>query len=230
MPLLKNKMAHVWAIDYNKSKEWYVQCLAALDEQQLKRCNHFKFEHDRKSYVISQGSLKLLLAAYLNIPVADVRLGRHRKGKPFSMDNPALEFNLSNSGTVCVMAFCPDSALGIDLESIKALPSSDYEDLIQRNFTDREKQDILKHKEDQLRFFYQYWTMKEAYLKAIGEGMRLTPDQVEFSLEEGVPRLLSANGDTGTEDWLFHCFVPSAKYIGTLAYTEGVKEVQYWRL
>ena len=60
--------------------------------------------------------------------------------------------------------------------------------------------------------------IKEAYLKAIGEGMRLSPDNLEFAIESGNIKLRSVKGIFEQEDWLFKNISFSKDYIGTLAY------------
>ena len=96
------------------------------------------------------------------------------------MNDRALFFNSSNSGGLCVFAFSRDGEVGIDIEKKRQV--SNLEDLISRNFTSSEIQFIKKDPEDVLDRFFRFWTIKEGYLKAIGEGMRLTPENLEFRI------------------------------------------------
>ena len=145
-----------------------------------------------------------------------VKLGRRKKGKPYSIDNPNLNFNISNSGKAAVIAFSYDSEVGIDIEQIRHLP--DLDELITRNFTTSEIKFITAKAEEKVRRFFRFWTVKESYLKAIGEGMRLTPDNLEFAIENGSIRLLSVKGVFEQEDWNFKEFSTYTDYVGTITY------------
>ncbi|MCH8318662.1 MAG: 4'-phosphopantetheinyl transferase superfamily protein, partial [Bacteroidetes bacterium] len=129
--------------------------------------------------------------------------------------------------------FCRDQEVGIDIEKIRNLP--DLNELIEKNFTSSEivyiKRNVFqrrghvtsplknkKNERDMLKRFFQFWTIKEAYLKAIGEGMRLSPDKLEFAIESGNIKLRSVKGIFEQEDWLFKEVAPGDNYVGTLAY------------
>ena len=192
----------------------------ALDTNLRNRRDFLKFDKDQTSYTISQGGLRLLLAAYLDVDVSEVTLGRRPKGKPFLENDTNLYFNITNSGEVCALAFCRKHEVGIDVEEVRPLP--DLPEMVEKNCTSREAADIWRSR-DPLRQFYRYWTLKEAYLKAIGEGMRLTPENMEFSISRDQAKLLSVNGLFDGTDWRFRFFDTGADAIGTLAYPAEAK-------
>jgi 4'-phosphopantetheinyl transferase len=139
-----------------------------------------------------------------------------KKGKPFLVNEPSLFFNISNSHEICVYAFSRDSEVGVDIEKIRNLP--DLDQLIEKNLTTREKAYFQKNPDHMLSLFFQFWTCKESYLKAIGEGMRLSPENIEFSLEDGGIRLRSVTFGFEEADWLFKRFTREGNYTGTLTY------------
>jgi 4'-phosphopantetheinyl transferase len=107
--------------------------------------------------------------------------------------------------------------VGIDIEKIRDL--TDIDQLIEKNLTRRERSYLIKDPAHKLNWFFRFWTFKESYLKAIGEGMRLTPENLEFSLEDRTIRLRSVNyGFDGTE-WQFLEFSRAGNYTGALTYT-----------
>lgn len=203
------------------------ECRSVLTEAELKKSRFFKFEDARDQYIISQGMLRTLLAYYLDVSTKEVEIGRHDKGKPYSMNDGALFFNSSNSGGLCVFAFSRDGEVGIDIEKKRQV--SNLEDLISRNFTSSEIQFIKKNPADVLDRFFRFWTIKEGYLKAIGEGMRLTPENLEFRIERNKVSLISKKGIFEYDDWVLSEFSPCEGFVGTIVYKNpGSAIVQSW--
>lgn len=215
-PTLQKNELHVWSVSLEPGEEFIENCKSFLSEGERSRIDWFTFPQVQKNYIISQGVLRSILAGYLNIEPLQVQLSKHVKGKPFVTNDSSLFFNLSNSGKKAVFSFSRDNEVGIDLEMIRALP--DLEELIQKNFSQKEIDYISKVSEEKLKRFFLFWTIKESYLKAIGEGMRLTPDNLEFSIENDTIKFLGAKGFDDPTDWLFKRFELDNDYIGTLVY------------
>lgn len=207
---------NVWYVSTGDNPILFEYCKNALTDKELERVSFFKFKKVQDNYIFSQGTLRLLLSKYLNIPPREIQIGRLKKGKPYSIDNPDLRFNISNSEGKILYCFSYDEELGIDLEKIRPLP--DLEDLINRNFTSYEKRYLTKVKDEKANRFFKFWTIKEAYLKAIGVGMRLTPDKLEFSADNGNFKLESIQGEIETEEWIFKDLDCGENYRGTLVY------------
>ncbi len=217
-PLLSSSELHLWSISTDVASDILDGYKNALSEKELARAPFFEFKHVRDNYIVSQGALRMLLSGYLDIPPDMLQLGRRSKGKPFSLDDPGLFFNMSNSGKFAVIVFSRDGEVGIDLEQIRPLP--DLDEMIERNFTASEIKFILKKPEERTRRFFLFWTVKESYLKALGEGMRLPPDHLEFAIENDQIRQLSVKGVFEQEDWYFKEFSPSNDYVGTITYAQ----------
>ncbi|MFH1319652.1 MAG: 4'-phosphopantetheinyl transferase superfamily protein [Bacteroidota bacterium] len=226
-PPLLNDEIHLWSVSLNLSDSTIKRYSSFLSREEEKKARFFKFEREQNRYRISQGVLRQLLSSYLNKSPQTIRIGRHKKGKPFSFDNPSMYFNMSGSGNICVFAFSRDGEVGIDIEQIRELP--DIDELIRKNLTPKEIIYTLKTPGNKLKRFFQFWTFKEAYLKATGEGMRLTPDNLEFSMEGGKMKLLGVKGIFEAEDWFFTGFSPVKGYIGALAYNEDEVEIKNLR-
>jgi 4'-phosphopantetheinyl transferase len=221
-PLQKNEL-HVWSVSLEPGEEFIEKCKSVLSEGEKSRIDWFSFLQVQNNYIISQGVLRLILAGYLNIEPSQVQLSKHAKGKPFVLNDASLFFNLSNSGKKAVFAFSRNTEVGIDLEMIRTLP--DLEELIQKNFSPQERYFIMKNADEKLKRFFLFWTIKESYLKAIGEGMRLTPDNLEFTIENDEIKFLGAKGFDDPQEWIFKKFNlcerhPSGEdnYTGTIVY------------
>lgn len=215
-PLLSPGELHVWHASTNITPARLVEYKNTLSENELTKVHLFEFEQARDSYIISQGALRILLSGYLGISPNLVKLGQRRKGKPYSIDEPNLYFNISNSGMLTVIAFSRDSEVGIDIEQIR--PLSDLDEMITINFTTREIKFINGKPEERTSRFFRFWTVKESYLKATGEGMRLPPDNLEFIIEKDRIRQLSVKGVFEQEDWNFKEFSTFPDYVGTITY------------
>jgi len=213
--LLKGEI-HLWTASLVPSPEKIESLRSVLSPYEKKKATYFKFEHKQHVYIITQAVLRILISAYLDIEPAEVILVASKKGKPFLINEPSLFFNISNSHDICVYAFSRDAEVGIDIEKIRELP--DIDQLIEKNLTSREKAYFLKNPDHKLSLFFQFWTFKESYLKAIGEGMRLTPENLEFSLDDGNIRLRSVKYGFEATDWQFKGFTREGNYTGTLTY------------
>lgn len=213
---LKKGDIQIWSISLDAEKKLRSACLNALGESGRERISFFKFKQIQENYIISQGGLRLLLAYYLGIHPEELQVGRLSKGKPYSIDNERLKFNMSNSGRRVVYAFNLDDEIGIDLERIREL--SDLDELIEKNYSITEQNYINKLANQRLYRFFKFWTIKEAYLKAIGVGMRIPPEDLQFSIQNGNYSLETIKGIMNTENWIFKDFeLENGEYTGTLA-------------
>jgi len=214
-PLLKGEV-HLWTASLIPSMEKIEGLRSLLSPEENRKASYYKFEHKQHAYIVTQAVLRILISAYLDTEPADVILVASKKGKPFLINEPSLFFNISNSHEICVYAFSRDAEVGIDIEKIRDLP--DIDQLIEKNLTSREKAYFRKNPDHKLSLFFQFWTFKESYLKAIGEGMRLSPENLEFSLDDGNIRLRSVTYGFEATNWQFKGFTREGNYTGTLTY------------
>lgn len=214
-PLIKGDI-HLWTISIDTSENQIEGLRSVLSPGEKKKASYYKFEPIQHNYIVSQAVLRILLSSYLDVKPVDIKLGVHKKGKPFLVNDVSLFFNISNSHGICVYAFTRNAEIGIDIEKIRDLP--DINQLIDKNLTTREKKYFQKDPDNKLSRFFQFWTIKESYLKAIGEGMRLTPENLEFSLDNGAIRLQSVNYGFDAADWQFKGFTREGNYMGALTY------------
>jgi len=226
-PVLAKGEIHLWTASSDASAELLSKCYSALTDVEKSRIDYYKFKPSQDNFMVSQGGLRMLLSAYFNIAPQEVKIGRHNKGKPYSIDDYSLTFNISNSENRVVYAISRAGEVGIDLEFIRPLP--DLEELIDKNYTIKEAAYIRKIKSEQLQRFFKFWTVKEAYLKAIGEGMRLTPDSLEFSVENGNFKLLEAKGFFEQVDWKIKNIFPGDGFVCTLFYADENAQISEFR-
>jgi 4'-phosphopantetheinyl transferase len=193
----------LWALDLDGERPSLYEPLLALDERE--RAGRFHFERDRNRYVVGRGRLRQLLGQYLDLPPQKITFAYTDHGKPYLLlqpDQPDLRFNISHSQQFAVLAFAWGRRLGVDVEVIR--PLTDMADLVRRFFAPAEIaawETVLP--EQQAEAFFCGWTRKEAFIKAIGEGLSYPLDQFVVSLHPDQPaQLLEIQGDlTAAQKW-----------------------------
>ena len=189
------------------------------DEQE--RADRFVFPRDRNRFVAGRAFLRLLLGQYLGTEPRDLRFSYGPNGKPALADERNdLRFNLAHSGELAVCALARGCDLGVDLEYLR--PIRDAESVARSAFSPREVARLESLPEpERLRAFYEAWTRKEAFLKALGHGLARPLDSFDVTLGPGEPpRLLRTLGDpTEADRFSLRAFEPEAGYVGAVAIT-----------
>jgi 4'-phosphopantetheinyl transferase len=183
----------------------------------------------RESYELSQGALRLLLGAYLNIPAHEVAFTIGPRGKPALRNESRLRFNKSHSSGLALYAFTTDCEIGIDLEKVREMPDTDQ--IAARFFCRAEASELssLSAQRDTEEAFFRCWTRKEAYIKAVGEGLYLPLDQFQVTLLLKHPaRFVHIGNDEGTASgWMLHHIEPEPGYVGAVAYRGQQRAIRF---
>lgn len=190
-----------------------------LSPDERERADRFHFEADRRRCVIRRGYLRLLLSGILDLPANGLQFEYDEFGKPrlISMQG-RLQFSLSYSGELILIAIAMGRAVGIDVERIRT--DLDLDGIAARFFSANECK-ILASLAGPGRYeaFFTCWTRKEAYLKAMGVGLSLPLDQFDVSfLPDEEPRLLATRPDpTEALRWTLRTLEPGQHYMAALA-------------
>ncbi len=126
---------------------------------------------------------RALQAASFDIPSAPLTVLRTPKGKPYLPDYPSFHYNFSDSGDYLALAASCEHPVGVDLQQITVIASG-VETLAGRFYHPQDAALVLSFQgEEQLRTFFRIWTIQEAYLKCIGQGLTYGLDHqfVNFS-------------------------------------------------
>lgn len=188
-----------------------------LSVEERDRWQQYRQLGDRDRFLLSRGGLRYLLASYLEIAPAALRLGYGEQGKPFLLSPPdaALYFNVAHSGDWVILGFSRCPYIGVDVEMVRSRPR--LSGLIQHCLTAEEREHLPDEPAAQLHDFLRYWTLKEAHLKASGWGLRYSLQQVQLALHP-YPRLVTAApvADPSVAAWHVQLWQPDPQAIAAV--------------
>ena len=176
--------------------------LLSSDEQE--RAARFHFARDRQYFCAARASLRTLLGGYLKATPREVAFQYSDKGKPGLTSHRrshAIAFNVSHSGDFALLGFTRSCEIGVDIEKIR--DDFDSAAIARRFFSAHEQEQLSRLRADQQHHaFFRCWTRKEAFIKALGEGLSHPLDQFDVSLETAGPVSLTTRPDAGeAERW-----------------------------
>ena len=172
-----------------------------LDPLERIRAAEFRHRQSRLNYITARACVRLTLAKLLEIRPDALAFGFNPAGKPFLAANrsPSLEFNISHSGMHCLLAFACGSQVGVDIEQWRE--QIDWKAIAERFFAEDERAWIADAEPaDQVRRFYDCWSLKEAFMKATGVGLAAGLDTISFRqhisarTEDAMPSVLDRGG------------------------------------
>lgn len=182
-----------------------------LSFNELSRAERYYKEIDKNRFIISRSVLKFILAAHTNLDARNITLDYYPNKKPYLASHPWLCFNVSHSGNIAVIAISRKE-VGIDIEYISE--NFNFTNLLSTIFNDKEIL-AIKNAEDNKYAFYNSWTRKEAFVKALGKG--IDDDFKNIPCLDGQHSLDFLLIGT-TENWQIESFEIADKYVGSIAY------------
>jgi 4'-phosphopantetheinyl transferase len=215
-PPLAADEVHVWRVALDAEPE-PLRALLSRDERE--RAERFHRDVHRRRFVAAHAALRLILGAYLDLApdALAFALGEHGKPslrQPLDPDGARLEFNLSHSGDLALVAVARDHPVGVDVERWSEV---EHLELAERFFsrTERDALRALASVAEQLDAgFFAAWTRKEAYLKATGHGISRGLHHFDVTLAPDAAAALLADrlDATAPERWTMRSIVPAEGY------------------
>jgi 4'-phosphopantetheinyl transferase len=160
----------------------YKTLLSADEHERMAR---FVFDRDRRAFLLTRALVRTMLSRYAAVPPAEWRFIANVHGRPEILERPAgvpdLRFNLSHTDGLIACAVTIGREVGVDVEHIHRHL---HHDVAGRFFAPNEVTDLRSLPADeQPRAFFDYWTLKEAYIKARGFGLALPLGDFAFKLK-----------------------------------------------
>ena len=199
---VSGEQVHIWRIaldggDAERDRSW-------LSSDELARADRFVRAKDRVRFAAGRAALRGILAGYLGTPADQLEFSYARAGKPAlagPWSSSSIQFNLSHSQAIGLLAVSRERSLGIDIEWMN--PATSVMEVSERFFSACEISTLRGLPEDKkIAGFFQCWTRKEALIKAVGEGLSIPLDSFDVSFGEEPAGLKSVRaGFTDVSHW-----------------------------
>ncbi len=190
---------------------------ATLDAQELDRARRFHFSVDRRAYVAAHALARSMVGEVSGVTPAAVRFSAGPEGKPRLVAAPgtaSLQFNISHSRTHVVCGVALFDELGVDIESAD---HAEVMTLSERYFAPSEVELMRQAALDRRGLlFARLWTLKEAFVKATGDGLRCPLDKFAFTLDPIAIRFQWGAQSAGRE-WQFAQLCPGHGHVIAIA-------------
>lgn len=215
-----------------------------LSPAELIRLERFRYGTDRQRYLVTRALVRTVLSRYVAVTPATWQFLENAYGKPGidhwldadqlgapgsgpcsdSCFSAPLSFNVSHTQGLILLGVTRDRALGVDLEHLHqgAAPLA----MVPRIFAAAESSALQALPADQRQQrFFQYWTLKEAYLKARGEGLTLAMDGFSFDFTAPERMRFLIDGQVA-KHWRFWQLQAIDDYLVAVCAEAGQGEVQ----
>ncbi len=233
VPIITSDSVHVWCAALDQPATNVLKWETILADDERRRAADFRRERERSRFVVGRALLRIILGRYLDVDPVELQFGYGQRGKPLLADSgthSALRFNVSHSQGLALYAVTREHELGVDIEYARSIAKMEH--IARRFFSPHENQALFALPSDQRHeAFFNCWTRKEAYIKAIGLGLAQPLDRFDVSLAPGEPAsILSIDGDQlMAAAWSLYALTPAPGYTGALAVQANGLELRCWR-
>lgn len=208
--------ASVVLFDLDLSRDDLDACYSQLDASERQRAARFRQVRDRDRFVARRGRMREQLARDIGLAPRDLRIVEDDHGKPFSPDDPDLGFNLSHSNGLALLATIRGGPIGCDIEWRN--PDLACPKVAERLFAADEYAALTALPAQQwIEGFYNCWTRKEAYVKALGLGLSYPLDSFSVSVAPA-EAVRFASDQAG---WTLTSFEPAPGFQAALVTSAG---------
>lgn len=212
---------HVWHAELDQPEATLRRLDEVLSPDERTRARRFCLERVRTRFIAGRGLLRTILGRYVGRAPESLRFIYAERGKPAlsPVERADLRFNVSHSDGLGLFAVARGREVGVDVEQVRPLPRSER---IAERFFSLPETTALKQipAERRLEAFFTCWTRKEAYIKALGDGLAHRLDQFAVSIDPGEPARLSAAGDGDGQEiarWSLQAVPSRPGYVAALA-------------
>ncbi len=224
---IRSREAYVFYTDVETvtAPEVLTACHAVLSEEERDRQRAFHFSADRHLFLVAHALLRNSLSHYASVAPQAWRFDVGPQGRPeISKSQRAvtdLRFNLSHARQLAACVIARHVDVGIDVECLDR--KVDIVSIADRYFAPSESAQLarLTGHDQELRFL-EYWTLKEAYVKAQGGGLSIPLDAFHFQQDEHRQwRIGFSDSSERPDRWQFRCLRPTPKHVMSIAIHRG---------
>jgi 4'-phosphopantetheinyl transferase len=207
---LTGRQIDLWHVFTERFAEWasWDACHDLLSQDELQRAQQYTHQEVRQQFVLGRALLRTALARYTGADPKSLEFRYTPRGKPAlrPLRGLPLEFSLSHTRGLVVCAVALGDAVGVDVENQQRQRTLAPLDLARRYFAPAETDRLESLPVDeQFAAFLDFWTLKEAFVKARGTGLAMSLADFAFSLLADGPPTISFSPSSGDrpEDWQF---------------------------
>jgi 4'-phosphopantetheinyl transferase len=209
---------HVWAYDLEVEAKVEAAAFELLSSEEKGRAERFRFPRDRRRFTVARATLRRLLGEYHEVEPAKLIFRYGPNGKPYLPDmSRDIRFNVSHSEELAVYALALGREVGVDVEFAREM--DDAASLVERFFSQRE-QAYFKSlpASEQHDAFFRCWVRKEAFIKAVGEGLFRSLHDFSVSFDKAGPALLLElkHAPDELDHWKMHEIMVASGFMGAL--------------
>lgn len=230
-PLLPNDRGievdevHVWRVELDRPQAEFRRLFGVLSADEVCRATRFHFDQDRNRFAVCRWALRTIVGRLLGEEPSALAFEYSEHGKPdlvAPQNSIALQFNVSHSQGLALIAAARSRRLGVDVEQVREM--ADLGEIVERFFSPNERAAFaaiggaLKTEA-----FFRGWVRKESVIKAVGAGMSLPLDSFDVSISPGEPARIQRIETTqgATERWTLVDLDPMPGFVGALAVEGG---------
>jgi len=211
---------HLWLTFYDEITERRLHSAyrELLNPAEKGREPRFYFERDRRRYLITRALVRTVLSRYVSIHPKEWIFSTNDYGRPDIVNAQArdacLSFNISHTHSLIVLGVTKRRAIGVDVENLRADEVSI--DIADHFFAPQEVAALTATPPQQQQYrFFEYWTFKEAYIKARGMGLSLPLDKFSFHYPDDHAVELAIHPELADDParWQFWQFRPTSEYL-----------------
>ena len=177
--LTSTESIHLFFSDYENAPlagdRRYVDHVSESERSYAESCSTVR----QKEFLVGRALLRHVLSQFVpGVDPINWRFKTNPFGKP-EIESPVggsrLKFNLAHCKGVLVLAVGELESLGVDVEN--TVRTGNLDDIARLHFSPEEYADLCQDTLLFVRRFIEYWTLKEAFIKAIGLGLSLPLNQ-----------------------------------------------------
>ena len=206
---------------------------SVLSEDELQRARRFKVKRKNREYIISRGLLRTVLGKTLNSDPRELVFRYTEHDKPYIEtieQGLPVKFNVSHSHNQTLIAVTLGNTVGIDIERIRQ--NVEFRKLATRFFSRQEGEELNTYTDTGIpRAFFACWTRKEAFVKALGDGISfgLSEFSVSTNPYDNKVVLTTHWNEQEAQGWSLVNIIPDDEYIAALAINGLNQDLRYWK-
>ncbi|MGL5742502.1 MAG: 4'-phosphopantetheinyl transferase family protein [Legionella sp.] len=194
-----------------------------LSSDEKTRAERFYFSRHKRRFSTARATLRIILARYLTIAPEHLEFIYSNHGKPEVVNSVKLQFNLSHTEDLALLAVGKGFPMGVDVEQYSARP---YEWIAKSLFSAQEYEDFIQVPPSlKPAIFFHVWSQKEAFIKACGLG--LSYPTKDFSVPIFMPTKQLVDDPLHNMTWQLRSFMPQVACSGALCHHHTVREIRH---